>query len=51
LRLADDAGDPNVGPGTRHVAVMADRRSDVRNNDPLNCRHGSPGIELSRRAN
>ena len=35
LRLADDAGDPNVGPGTRHVAVMADRRSDVRNDDAL----------------
>lgn len=51
LRLADDAGDPNVGPGTRHVAVVTDRRSDVRNDDPLNWRHGSPGVELSRRAN
>ena len=51
LRLADDAGNPNVGPGTRHVAVVTDRRSDVRNDDPLNWRHGSPGVELSRRAN
>jgi len=39
LRPADDASDPDVGACARDVAIVADWRWDVRNDDALDTRH------------
>ena len=50
VRLADDTGDPDVGPRAGNVAVVTDRRRNVRHDDALNPWHGSPGVNLVKRA-
>src|ERR1700752_103018 len=42
FRLADDARDPDVRTRAGDVAIVADRRTDIGNDDALDDRHGFP---------
>ena len=39
LRLPYDTSDPDVGAGTSDVAIVADWRSEIRNDDALDAGH------------